>query len=201
MNGYLSKALCLALLSMFLGTQLKAQKLNFLVPDAAVVQFAGSIGYLSAGIGYDLFKNKRGNLDFSYGFVPKSKGGELNIVTAKFNYRPFEIKVKDWGKIYPLNPGFFATYTFQRDMSFIFNRTRYAKDYYYWSEALRPHLSFSNEVELNAVKLLPGLGVKAISVYTEFNTNDYYLINYLQNTSTLSLPDVFQLGIGMRVKF
>jgi len=201
LSGYLSKIYGLLLFSGLLIHKTQAQKLRFLVPDAAVVQFAGSIGYLSGGIGYDLFKNQRGSLDLSYGYVPKSKGGELNIVTAKFAYRPFVIKLKDWGKIYPINPGFFATYTFQKELSFIFNRTRYAKDYYYWSEALRPHLSFSNEVELDAGKLIPGSGFKAISVYTEFNTNDYYLINYLQNTSTLSLPDVFQLGLGLKLKF
>lgn len=189
------------MLMLFPAVDSSAQTFKFLVPDGAVIQFAGSIGYFSGGISYDLFKNKRGNADLIYGFVPENKGGPLNIITAKFAYRPWELNVKDWGKIYPLNPGFFATYTFHRDLSFEFDPAQYPKNYYYWSEALRPHLSFSNEIELNAPKLIRGTSIKKISIYSEFNTNDYYVINYFQNMSALSLSDIFQLGIGLKVKF
>jgi hypothetical protein len=64
--------------SLFFVSQLaNAQK--FLVPDEAILQYAGSIGYLSVGGGYKLFKNERGNLDFLYGYVPASAGGRLHI--------------------------------------------------------------------------------------------------------------------------
>lgn len=178
-----------------------AQNLKFLVPDEAIGQYAGSIGYFSGGIGYDLFPNKRGNLDLVYGFVPGSKGGVLHIATAKFSYRPWAIDLKDWGKVYPFNPGIFASYTFHKDLSFKFPSGQYAHDYYYWSEALRPHLSFSSEIELNAGKISKNMGIRAIGLYIEANTNDYYLINFLQNTSALKIDDIFQLGIGTRIKF
>lgn len=181
--------------------KVSAQNLKFLIPDNAIVQFAGSIGYFSVGAGYDLFKNKRGILDFNYGYVPASKGGELNIVTAKIAYRVYEIKLKEWGKFYPFIPGLFLSYTFHPELSYRFNRNRYHPDYYHWSEAMRPHLSIANEIEFNGEKLLKGSGIKAVSVYTEFNTNDYYLINYFQNTSELNLGDIFKLGIGLRLKF
>lgn len=184
-----------------ISVNLNAQVLKFLVPDAAITQFAGSIGYFSVGAGYDIFKNKRGNLDFNYGYVPKSKGGELNILTAKFAYRPFQVNLKDWGKFYPFNPGVFVTYTFHKDLSWRFNPRQYPDNYYYWSEAFRPHISFTNELELKADKIIKGTGIKTLSIYSEFNSNDYYLINYFQNMSELSLSDIFQLGIGLRVKF
>ncbi|WP_342327354.1 hypothetical protein [Pedobacter sp. FW305-3-2-15-E-R2A2] len=201
MNGFNFKITCLSLLLMAGTMKAAAQHLKFLIPDNAIVQFAGSIGYFSVGAGYDLFKNKRGILDFNYGYVPASKGGELNIVTAKFAYKAYEIKLKDWGKLYPFNPGFFLSYTFHPELSYRFNRNRYSSDYYRWSEALRPHLSIASEIEFNGEKLMKGSGIKAVSLYTEFNTNDYYLINYIQNTSSLTLADIFQLGIGLRLKF
>lgn len=177
------------------------QAFQFLVPDEAILQFAGSIGYVSGGIGYELFKNDRGNLDFIYGFVPGSKGGVLNMATVKFAYKPWEIKVKDLIKIYPFNPGVFLTYTFHEDLSYRFSEDQYPKNYYNWSEALRPHLSFSNELEFDGTKLWKGSKIKAISLYSEFNTNDYYLINYFQNMSALTPSDIFALGIGLRLKF
>lgn len=186
----------------FLGiSKSSAQKLKFLIPEAAITQYAGSIGYFSVGAGYEIFKNKRGYLDFNYGYVPASKGGELHTATIKLAYKPFEIKLSDWGKLYPFNPGFFLSYTFHDDLSFKFHSSEYPKGYYYWSPALRPHLSVSNEIEFSMYEIWDGLGIKKIGIYTEFNTNDFYIVNYLQNLSSLSLTDAFQLGFGIRLKF
>lgn len=178
-----------------------AQKLKFLIPDAGIAQYGGSIGYFSVGAGYEIFKNKRGYLDLNYGYVPASKGGELHAVTIKLAYKPFEIKLSDWAKLYPFNPGFFLSYTFQEDLAFKFHSSEYPRGYYYWSPALRPHLSVSNEIELSMPEIWDGLGINKIGIYTEFNTNDFYIVNYFQNVSSLSLADVFQLGIGIRLKF
>lgn len=201
MNKYLFN-IPFILLFLFLGiAQSSAQKLKFLLPDAAIAQHAGSIGYFSVGAGYELFKNKRGYLDFHYGYVPASKGGELHAVTVKLAYKPFVIKLSDWGVLYPFNPGFFLSYTFHDDLAFKFHSSEYPPGYYYWSPALRPHLSFSNEIEFAMAKIWDGLGVEKIGLYTEFNINDFYIANYFQNPSSLSLSDVFQLGIGIRFKF
>lgn len=183
------------------GIKANAQKLKFLIPDEAIVQYAGSIGYFSVGAGYEIFGNKRGNLAFHYGYVPENKGGELNIATVKLSYKPWVVKLKEWGTLYPFNPGFFASYTFHKDLSLFFPSGQYPNDYYYWSEAIRPHLSFSTELELKLPKALTNVGVRALGLYIETNTNDFYLINYLQNMKTLTIDDIFQLGLGLRVKF
>jgi hypothetical protein len=178
-----------------------AQKLKSLIPDAATVQFAGSIGFISVGAGYELFHNKRGNLDFTYGYVPASKGGTLHIIATKFAYRPFKIKIKDVAKFYPLNPGLFISYTINKDLPIEFNKSQYEKGYYWWSPALRPHLSFSSEVELDTEKDWNKSQIESISIYAEVNTNDYYAINYIHNPNSLSIGDIFQVGLGLRVKF
>lgn len=190
-------------LLLFIGSSLNvnAQKLKFLVPDEAIVQYAGSIGYFSAGAGYEIFGNKRGNLSFHYGYVPEIKGGELHIATVKLAYKPWEIRLKEWGKLYPFNPGFFASYTFHKDLSLFFPSGQYPGDYYYWSEALRPHLSVSTELEVKPPSALKNAGIQAMGFYIEANTNDFYLINYLQNIPALRIDDIFQLGLGVRVKF
>ncbi|RZL15020.1 MAG: hypothetical protein EOO89_15115 [Pedobacter sp.] len=198
MSVYFSRV---SILLLFIGITFNAKAQKFLIPEEAIVQYAGSIGYLSVGAGYELFGNKRGNLDINYGFVPESKGGALHILTAKFAYRPFVIKIGNFAKIYPFNPGIFIRYTLNNNLGFNFDTVQYPKGYYYFSEAARPHLSFSNEFQLTKGKVLKRTGLKALSIYSEFNTNDYYLINYFQNTTALSVTDIFKLGIGIRAKF
>lgn len=177
------------------------KKMSFLIPQEAIIQYAGSIGYLSAGAGYEIFGNRRGNLSFHYGYVPKDKGGELHITTLKIAYKPWQVSLKKWGTFYPFNPGFFISYTFHRDLSVSFPSGQYPGDYYYWSEAIRPHLSFNSEVVLKTPSALKSTGIRGLGLYLEANTNDYYLVNFVQNTSELKIDDIFQLGIGLRVKF
>jgi hypothetical protein len=198
MSAYFSRV---SILVLIIGMNLTSKAQKFLIPKDAIVQYAGSIGYLSVGAGYELFGNKRGNIDLNYGYVPESKGGALHIVTAKFAYRPFVITINDWAKIYPFNPGIFIRYTFNGNLGFNFDTVQYPKGYYYFSEAARPHLSFTNEFQLTKGRLLKTTGLQALSIYSEFNTNDYYLVNYFQNSSALSLSDIFKLGIGIRAKF
>ncbi len=174
---------------------------EILIPKDIIVQHAGSIGYFSVGAGYHLFKNKRGNLDFNYGFVPENKGGALHIVSAKFAYRPFEIKLKDWAKLYPLNPGAFVSYHYGKEFDFYWDKSQYDEGYYWWSSAIRPHISFSNEIKLDSKKLFGSSKIKSLSIYSEFNTNDLYMVSHVLNTKDLSLTDIFKLGVGIRAGF
>ncbi len=201
MNASIYKISFTALL-LLLGTmKIYAQAFKTLIPDAATVQFAGSIGFISVGAGYELFNNKRGNLDFNYGYVPASKGGQLHIISTKFAYRPFEIRIKNFAKVYPINPGIFISYTINKDLPIKFSGSQYEHGYYWWSPALRPHLSCSSEIEFNTEKDWNKSEIKSISIYSEVNTNDYYTINYIHNTNSLSIGDIFQVGLGLRIKF
>lgn len=176
----------------------KAQKFSGLIPQYAIIQHAGSIGYVSLGAGYELFRDKSGNLELLYGMVPKSKGGSLHILSAKFAYRPFEIKVNKNIKFYPANPGLFFSYHLGRQFDLAFDQEQYGKSYYGWSTAVRGHFSLSNEVKINTGKKL-----KSLSLYTEFNVNDLYLasIFYRNNREWLSPSDIIKLGIGVKVGF
>jgi|EP01118_Nematostelium_gracile_P013416 hypothetical protein len=198
MNAYFTRCTLLIFVLCF-GVRANAQQ--FLIPDEVILQHAGSIGYVSVGAGYKLFNSERGNLDLLYGYVPKSKGGTLHIITAKFAYKPFVINVNKLGKIYPFNPGFFLTYTGHPDLQLKFSKDNWPKGYYFWSEAIRPHLSFSNELELTKPRFIKAAGLKSLSVYSEFNSNEWYLVNYFQNVPEVSVKDVFKLGIGVRMRF
>ena len=199
MSAYFTRIFSLIIIVLFSEAPASAQK--FLIPDEVIMQHAGSIGYFSVGAGYKLFNNERGNLDLLYGYVPASKGGTLHMITAKFAYKPFVIRLNKLGTIYPLNPGVFFTYTPHEDLQLKFSKDNWPKGYYYWSEAIRPHISFSNEFEFSEPKFIKAAGLKSVSVYSEFNSNEWYLVNLFQNVPEMSFTEVFKLGIGIRLRF
>jgi len=192
----------LTLLLFFILSSLRAdaQFLRKLIPDGAVSQYGGSIGFVSGGISYDLFRNKRGSLDFTYGHVPESKGGPLDVFAAKFFYRPIRIGIKDIAGIYPLNPGTFVSFH-PGDKFENWNEGQYSKGYYWWSRSTRIHVSLSSELKLNGKKLLPKTRIDAIGIYSELNTNELYAVSWFKNKDSMSFLDIVRVGYGVRVYF
>lgn len=184
----------------FLALDARCQLLKQLLPDGVAVQYGGSIGFVSAGISYDLFKNKRGNVDFNYGHVPEQKGGPLDVFAAKFAYRPIKVKLKDVAVIYPINPGTFVSYH-PGDKFEHWNQGQFSKGYYWWSKTTRIHLSLSSEVKLNAKKVFGDKGIDAIALYSELNTNELYAVSWFKNRDSMSFMDIVRVGYGVRVYF
>jgi hypothetical protein len=168
-----------------------------IIPDQVNIQYAGSIGYMSIGTGYNLF-NEKAALSFHYGYVPEVKGGELHITAVKFEYKPFAIRIKNKLIFHPINPVIFASYTMGKNFGLSFDRNQYAKGYYFWSPALREHIGISSELKILGDHTSK---IKAISLYTEANTNDLYMISWYANRTSTPIYEVFHLGFGMRMYF
>jgi hypothetical protein len=166
-------------------------------PDEATLQYAGSIGFLSAGAGYDLF-NEKAALSLHVGYVPESLGGELAILSAKFHYKPWKIKIKDKFVIYPFNPVFFPSYTLGKNFDLKFEKPQYREGYYFWSSALRLHLGASAEVK---IMQMPGAKLKSFSIFAETNTNDLYALSWFKNRTSSPLYGIFRLGYGVKIGF
>jgi len=177
---------------------INTQAQEFLIPKTALVQHAGSIGYFSAGVGYNLFRNNNGSLDIVWGFVPKSKGGSQHIYSSKFAYRPLNFKIRDLGTIHALNPGLFIAY-YSKDA--FHNKAEYPKGYYWWPSAFRLHLSLSNELKFHTPESLSASGIKYFSLYSELNTNDLYMVSWAINREQMPLKKIIKLGFGIKAYF
>lgn len=171
--------------------------MNALTPDFAGVQYAGSLGYFSVGAGYDLFKKT--TISLNYGYVPEQKGGKMHILALKLEYKPLKIPIGTKLMLQPFNPGIFATYTFDKELSFKFTSPQYPKNYYFWSEALRKHIFANSEIKL--INPLNNKKIQAVGLYIEANTNDIYLISWFENRTTIPFTDIFKLGYGLKVYF
>jgi hypothetical protein len=168
-----------------------------IIPDQAIVQYAGSIGYISAGIGYNFFKEKS-TLSFHYGYVPENKGGQLDIAAIKFDYKPFTIRLGKQLVFHPINPVAFVSYTFGQDFGFEFDSEVYADGYYFWSPALREHLGITSELKI----LGDGSSkIRSVSLYAEANTNDLYAINWYHDKKGIGFINIFRLGFGLKMNF
>lgn len=193
MNRMLALA---ALLVMGAASYSYAQFVRKLAPDFAQIQYAGSNGWMGLGAGYEFFhRHLRTNLQ--YGYVPPAKGGRLHLFSGAVFYQPARIKAgRNW-QISPLDIGFKGSYQFGND--YFFNLpSRYPPNYYWWKPAFRLHLATESAL---TCKLNSNFGIRTLSAYLEFNTNDLYLVSYVLNAGSLRVGEVVKAGIGLRLGF
>ncbi len=175
--------------------RVSAQRADGLLPDYYSLQFAGSIGTGSVGVGYNVFKEKT-RLSLHYGFVPVAAGGELNIIALKWLYKPWKIQTTPRLSWNLLDVGAMVSYHFGEAFHTRWPSHRYPRGYYWWRPSLRYHLLIENSVTW---KLKRG-AFEDISGYVEANSNELYLVSYALNTEGLSPAQVFKLGVGIRVR-
>jgi hypothetical protein len=173
------------------------EKIKSYVPDFVVGQYAGSIGFISLGAGYDIFKNNL-RVDLLLGYVPGFTGSKpLETFTLKLTGSAGKRKLNSKVLVHPLNFGTYFSYTFGREYSTDLP-SWYPKGYYWWSEAIRVNMFLGSSVEINTDRLRTG---SRLSPYFEIGTNEIKLISYAQNTGSLSFWNILHAGIGVRYIF
>jgi hypothetical protein len=189
------KAIPLLIVCLIADTQMaSAQKRKF-VPDFAVTQYAGSIGYASLGIGYRT--SKRTSFSLHYGYVPQHKGGELNIAAAKFLVNTYTFRISEALQFEPFRFGAMVSYHFGREFRSSWPTQRYPDGYYWWKTSLRAHVVSQTSLTLH----LNNARLHSLTAYIDFNTNELYLISYFQNHRALRLADIIKAGYGLRANF
>jgi hypothetical protein len=172
-----------------------AQLYKKLKPDFISTQFAGSIGYFSIGSGYNMLKNNA-RLSIHYGFIPENKGGQLHVISTKFIITPKVYNLKDNLFINPFDIGLMITYHLGKNFKTVWPSEVQPKGYYWWPTALRAHVAWQPSVTF---VLAEKYRVKSLSPYIEFNTNDLYVVSFIQNASTVPFYKLIKMGAGIRI--
>ena len=166
---------------------------SWYIPDYTKIQFAGNIGFLSAGIGYKIFK---GHLysDLMYGYVPSSfSKAEIHIITQKNTFPIFNKKIKNL-TISPIT-GF--TLSFETGgNSFLILPDKYPKGYY-GTNAF--HFTFFVGGKLHK-DFNKQLKIKGIDLYAELGTVDTYLW-YAILSKEVKINSIFSSAIGINIYF
>lgn len=166
-------------------------------PDFLALQYAGSIGYVSAGIGYDIIKS-HARASVHFGTVPENQGGPLNIFCGKFFYKPWNINLSRRTSFHPADVGLMVSYHTGEDFKQSVPDYFSGKNYYWWHTSMRLHLATETSI---SIQLDPNRFFERLTTYIELNVNDLYLVTYFSNAASLDPGDLVKAGIGARFNF
>lgn len=172
---------------------------NRLVPRYAKIQYAGSMGLVSTGIGWDYGRRKQWETDFFLGYLPRFDGDKRHVtMTLKENYIPWRLNIGQsrW-RVEPFTASLYINKIFG-DEFWTRDPERYpSKSYYGVATNLRFDIAFGQGISM---KIKPVGLSQRIKLFYEFATNDLYLISYLTNRY-LRVSDIFNLSLGIKFQF
>jgi hypothetical protein len=168
---------------------------SWYVPDYVKVQFAGNIGLVAVGAGYQLF-NKVLYTELLYGFVPESvsKSDEIHLITIKNTFPVFR---KELGKNFTISPiaGFATTYEIGTN-SFTTLPSIYPEGYYVPNAF---HFTLFGGAMVHK-DFKDSKMIKGADFYFEVGTVETYLW-YVITSKEVSTSDVFSTSIGINFYF
>lgn len=170
-----------------------------LIPTQTVVQYAGNMGFLSAGVGWYHGRHRHWETHLLLGYLPKfdSDRGKLTM-TLKENYMPWRIDVAHGWQVEPLSCGLYLNTVFGKE--FWSNQpNRYPDDYY---PLLKTKLRANVFVGQRLTKLVPRHRrkfVKSVTAFYEVGTCDLYIRAMVQD-SKVSLWDILGLSVGLKMQ-
>ena len=169
-----------------------------LIPQYEKIQYAGSMGLISLGVGWDYGKREQWETDLFLGYLPRFEGKHGHVtITLKENYIPWSISVKEerW-KFDPFTVSLYMNKIFG-DEFWTREPDKYPDGYYGVATNSRFNLAFGQRVHF---KVQPVGLSERLTLYYEFGTNDLYLISYITN-KYLRFSDIFNLSFGIKLQF
>lgn len=171
-----------------------------LIPTQLVVQNAGNMGLVSAGIGWDYGGHRQWETQLLVGFIPKYKSHRAKMtLTLKENYTPWNIALKHGWAIEPLRCGLYlntvAGHEFWRSQP-----ARYPAKYYrFLSTKFRLNVFVGQGVEFE-IPEGRNKRMRSITAFYEISTCDLYLRNKYFDRK-VRLADILGLSLGIKLLF
>lgn len=184
----------LATLLLYATAPAQNKTLKAIVPDHVRLQYAGNIGLVSAGLGYN-FINDRLQLTIMDGFVPASiAGNNINTIALKGSYDILQLHVARK----TLAPYAGLATMFETSGNGVYKTlpARYIDRKYYQMSAF--HLAVFAGGKL-ALPVGTRQGQK-LELYAETGTLDSYIYYYCKN-EILNFTDMFSMAIGVSYHF
>lgn len=168
-----------------------------LIPTHTKLQYAGNMGFMSFGFGWDYGKHNQWETDVLFGYLPRYQSHENKLTfTLKQNFIPWSCQIKKSNfSLEPLATGMYLN-TVLGDEFWVREPDRYPEGYYGFSSRIRIHAYIGQRFtyELNRQKQYKA---KAITLYYELSTCDLYLISAIGN-KYLKPSDYLSLSFGIK---
>lgn len=166
-----------------------------LLPTHVKAQYAGGMGFLSAGYGWDYGRKCRWETDMMIGVLPKAYSDRTHMTfTLKQNYIPWSIRCGERFAVEPLSCGIYMNFISGEDF-WIREPDRYPGDQYYnFTSRLRFHLYVGQRFTfyLKGDSLL-----RHITLFYEFSANDLDIVAKCGNRS-LGLDEIVYFSVGIK---
>ncbi len=173
----------------------RAEMWNRLIPNMFTLQYAGGIGMLSGGIGWDYGSSNQWETHLLLGYLPKRYHyHHYWTFTLREIYSPWSIDIKNRWNITPLSISLSVNSILHGDF-WTSQPERYPDGYYWFSTKIRFHLGLGQHFSFNIPEEKRLLG-RRISVYYEISTCDLYVRQKILN-SYIPLKDIITIGIGL----
>lgn len=170
-----------------------------LIPNLGTVQYAGNIGMVSLGIGWDYGRKDAWETHVLVGFLPKYHTENFNLTfTLKENYIPWHIGVTDKAVFHPACFTLFFNSIFG-DEFWTEEPDRYPSGYYGFSSRIRINLGVGQRLDFN-IPVHRRVHAERVSLYYELSVCDLHLVSAIPNKN-ITLGDILRLGIGMQYRF
>jgi hypothetical protein len=208
---YNSNALLLLplLVMMLVAVPMRGEKKSIwkrLTPNVATMQYAGNIGKVSAGVGWEYGKDKW-LTEALLGYVPRHFHTQsLNTFTLRQYYTPWSITLpfikSDRGavKICPIAAGMFVNVVlFDGDFWTQEPKSNYGGSYYRFSTRVRFSFSLGQRLIYEFPKQWKRCG-EGVELFYDFSANELGIISAIPN-DCIDMRDILSLGFGARWKF
>ena len=174
---------------------------NRLIPRYFKAHYAGSMGLVSAGVGWNHGRKEQWETDFIVGYVPKYNTERFRICfTLKENYIPWTVPVKNSDfRFAPLTCSFYMN-TILGDEFWVAEPSKYPTSYYAFSSKIRFNLSLGQRLTYS-IPESRRLRTRSVSFFYEVSSNDLYIVSAFGNPNYLRPADYLHLGFGVKMQW
>lgn len=167
-----------------------------LIPNQAVIQYAGSIGMFNFGLGWHYGRHHNWETEFLIGFLPKYQTGKPHATfTLKERYIPWHCKLGSRWELHPLTTGIFFN-TISGDEFWKNEPDRYPRPYYRFSTKFRTHIFLGQRIRYRIPRNKRFLN-QAVSLYYEISSCDLYIVSKAINKE-YKWRETLSLALGLR---
>ena len=170
-----------------------------LIPTHLKLQYAGNMGLLSLGTGWDYGHRNQWETDVLFGFLPKFQSDKAKATfTLKQNYIPWSLQVKESRfAVEPLTCGMYFNTVFGKEF-WVNEPDRYPKGYYGFSSKVRIHIFLGQRLTYD---IAPDrrFFAKAVTLFYEISTCDLYIVSAFTN-KYLKPKDYLSLSFGLKLQ-
>lgn len=166
-----------------------------MLPNIGVAQYAGNIGFISAGVGWDYGRNNRWETHLLFGYLPHFTFDDDAItLTLRQQLLPWQCSLNDRLSFTPACFGVSVNAVMNNEF---WITEPINNNYYRFSSKVRLHLGVGSRINLY-VPYEKKRRLSRISFYYEVSTYDLAVISYVR-TSHTRISELLSLGIGLNV--